>query len=50
MGKINHRRLKTWKIRVKLPPNKVFVPSTIYNKHRERAELKKKLRDYIGMV
>ena len=46
MPKINHRRLGTWKIRVKLPPNKVVTPDVIYNRRREQSKLRKNLEHY----
>ena len=50
MSKVNYRRVGTWKVRVKLPPNRIFVPSTVYNKHRERDKLRKRLKNYEGIV
>ena len=46
MSKVNYRRLKTWKLRVKLPPNKVVTPDVIYNRRHEQSKLRKSLERY----
>lgn len=43
MGKVNYRRLKTWKVRVKLPPNKIIDPESLYNRDKEKEKLRAKL-------
>ena len=50
MAKTNYNRLKEkrWKPRVLIPPNKVMIPDSLYNKKRERKVWKERLREYIN--
>jgi len=52
VSKINWNRLreKKWKPRVKLPPNRVIDPETVYNRKKTKDKLSKKLKEYQGVV
>ncbi len=42
MSKINRRR-KGWKLRIKLPPNRIIDPNTLYLRHKEKDRTKKEI-------